>query len=107
MELMPEDIRALLPELGSSDYTPSHELKVPLKLFNPVGPGVWYIFEFDGVDTMFGLCYITDPELGYVSLAELRSVKCLFDMSIERDILWNPETTLDEVKTAIANGNRL
>lgn len=107
MELMPSEIQALLPELGSGGDLPADKVKVPLKLFNPIGPGVWYITEFDGVDTMFGLCYITEAELGYVSLSQLRSIRGLFDMGIERDIYWNADTTLDEVQTAIANGNRL
>jgi len=107
MELMPPEIRKLLPELGSGGELPASELKVPLKLFNPTGFGVWYITEFDGVDTMFGMCYITDAELGYVSLSELRSVKGFFGMGIERDTLWNTNTTLQEVITALSEGKRL
>lgn len=60
-----------------------------LKLFNPAGPGTWLITELepDG-DTLFGLCDLDmgSPELGSVSLRELRSVKLPFGLTLERDV---------------------
>lgn len=48
-----------------------------IKLFNPAGPATWLIcaMEADG-DILFGLCDLGfgEPELGYVSLEELREV---------------------------------
>ncbi len=48
-----------------------------LKLFNPAGPATWLIcaMEADG-DALYGLCDLGfgEPELGYVSLAEIEEV---------------------------------
>ena len=61
---------------------------VPLvKLFNPLGDGVWLATELDADgDTLFGLADLGCPELGSFSLGELESVRLPFDVSIERDI---------------------
>ncbi|WP_456684412.1 DUF2958 domain-containing protein [Bradyrhizobium sp. P5_C11_2] len=59
-----------------------------LKLFNPVGPATWLIcaMEADG-DTLFGLCDLGfgEPELGYVSLEELKEVSAGLAIGLERD----------------------
>ncbi len=101
MELMPEEVRKLLPPLYANEDKKPFEIKVPLKLFDPSGRGTWYITEFDGKDTMFGFC--VSPlgpdcdELGYMSLQEMSAVRNRFGLGIERDIFWNPEITLDKV----------
>ncbi len=65
------------------DHTPV------LKLFTPWGNCTWLISERDteNLDMLFGLCDLgmQSPELGYVSLAELISVKGPFGLRIERD----------------------
>ena len=70
-----------------------------LKLFNPAGSGTWLISEIDdNNDTMFGLCDLGhgSPELGYVSLKELESLKLPFGLKIERDKWFEPTKTLSE-----------
>ena len=60
--------------------------KVVVKLFNPGGPGTWYLTEYDkDRDTAFGLCCIHDKEIGYVSMKELRDFRGTFGLKIERD----------------------
>jgi hypothetical protein len=60
-----------------------------LKLFNPAGPATWLIcaMEPDG-DTLFGLCDlgVGEPELGYVSLEELKEVSAGLVIGLERDL---------------------
>ncbi|WCS25698.1 DUF2958 domain-containing protein [Methylobacterium sp. NMS14P] len=60
-----------------------------LKLFNPTGPATWLIcaMEPDG-DTLFGLCDlgVGEPELGYVSLDELKEVSAGLVIGLERDL---------------------
>lgn len=85
--LIPDDLRAQLLANGAAEREGD---PVPLlKLFNPVGPGCWLITEMaaDG-DTLFGLCDLDMgfPELGYVSLEEITSVRLPLGLSIERDI---------------------
>ncbi|ABY28588.1 DUF2958 domain-containing protein [Methylorubrum extorquens] len=60
-----------------------------LKLFNPMGPATWLIcaMEADG-DTLYGLCDLgfCEPELGYVSLDELKEVSAGLAIGLERDL---------------------
>lgn len=87
MILIPDDIRQRLLANGAAERETDH---VPVvKLFDPVGAATWLITEMmpDG-DTLFGLCDLGFgcPELGYVSLAELESVRGPLGLGIERDI---------------------
>ena len=75
------------------------EAKALLEIVNPTGSGTWLISEIeDDGDTMFGLCDLGhgSPELGYVSLKELESLKLPFGLSIERDISFTPDKSLGE-----------
>jgi len=60
-----------------------------VKLFNPVGAATWLITEMvaDQPDILFGLCDLgfQCPELGYVSLSELESIRLFGALGIERD----------------------
>lgn len=87
MILIPDDIRARLLANGATERETDH---VPVvKLFNPCGAATWLLTEMlpDG-DTLFGLCDLGFgyPELGYVSLAEIESVKAPLGLGIERDL---------------------
>ena len=68
-----------------------------LKLFNPAGSGTWLISQIKG-DLLFGLCDLGQgfPEIGYVSLNELKSVKLPFGLKIERDSSFEPKMSLSE-----------
>ena len=70
-----------------------------LKLFSPWGANTWLITEIaDDGDTMFGLCDLGmgSPELGYVSLSELKSVRGLFGLGIERDLHFKADMTISQ-----------
>jgi len=87
MILIPDDIRQRLLANGVAERETDH---VPVvKLFNPCGAATWLITEMmpDG-DSLFGLCDLGFgcPELGYVSLAEIESVKGPLGLGIERDL---------------------
>ena len=70
-----------------------------VKLFNPVGSGTWLLTELeaDG-DRAFGLCDLGMgcPELGYVSLKELESLRLPLGLKIERDIHWEGDKPMSE-----------
>jgi hypothetical protein len=68
-----------------------------VKFFTPDSSWLWFISEFDGDDLMFGLVISHEIELGYVSLAELKSVKGPMGLPIERDLYYQAKT-LREVK---------
>jgi hypothetical protein len=60
------------------------------KLFTQYGAATWLISEADPDDPnrLFGLCDLGlgSPELGYVSLAEITSVKGRLGLTVERDL---------------------
>ncbi len=94
MDLMPDDIRQRLLANGAID--PRTGIRgetdhVPVvKFFDPTGAATWLITEMmpDEPDILFGLSDLGMgcPELGYVSLAELQSVKGRLGLGIERDL---------------------
>lgn len=61
-----------------------------VKLFCPDGAATWLISEVDpdDPDRLFGLCDLGlgYPELGYVSLAEISSVRGRLGLPVERDL---------------------
>jgi hypothetical protein len=68
---------------GDADHHPV------VKLFTPDANATWLIGEIDpdDPDRLFGLCDLGlgSPELGYVSLAELKTVRGPLGLPIERD----------------------
>ena len=61
-----------------------------VKLFTPDAQATWLLTELDPADgdLAFGLCDcgLGEPELGYVSLAELAGVRGPLGLPIERDM---------------------
>jgi len=61
-----------------------------LKIFTPDGAATWLISEVDpdDPDRLFGLCDLGlgHPELGWVSLAEILSVRGRLGLPVERDL---------------------
>jgi hypothetical protein len=96
MDLMPDDIRAQLLANGAAATETDH---VPVvKFFDPTGAATWLITEMmpDQPDLLFGLCDLGlgCPELGYVSLSELQSVKGKLGLGLERDLHFRPRFPL-------------
>ncbi len=50
----------------------------------------WYVLEFDGSDTFFGLVTGFEDELGYISIKELESLKWNGIPRVERDLHFSP-----------------
>lgn len=106
MMLITKEIRQKLERNAASEgeHTP------PLKLFNPCGPATWLITEImDDGDTLFGLCDLghQSPELGYVSLSELQSVRLPFGLAIERDKSFRAEHSLAVYARAAQRAGRI
>jgi hypothetical protein len=97
-KLVIREVLKALPPLRSTDGKDPSEVRVPVKLFNPCGAGSWYCTEFDSEERVFfGFAEITDGELGYFSLDELEGFRGPLGLGIERDLWWDPETTLADV----------
>ena len=91
MNLITETLRAQLlangqQSLDNDDFDPPPVLK----LFTPDAGATWLLTEIDphDHDHAFGLCDLGQgfPELGYVSLAELQSVRGRLGLPVERDL---------------------
>ncbi len=69
-----------------------------VKLFTPDAGATWLLTEADPdePDRLFGLCDLGlgCPELGYVSLAEIQSVRGKLGLPIERDLFFKPDHPL-------------
>ena len=91
MNLITETQRAQLLANGRQSLD-NDEFDPPpvVKLFTPDAGATWLLTEIDPADHdhAFGLCDLGHgfPELGYVSLAELQSVRGRLGLPVERDL---------------------
>lgn len=71
-----------------------------IRCFTPDAQATWIFTELDPADedTLFGLCDLGlgEPELGYVSLSELQTVRGPLGLFIERDLHWKASKPLSE-----------
>lgn len=70
-----------------------------VKLFTPDANATWLLSELDPCEELlFGLCDlgVGCPELGYVSLRELQSLRGPLGLPVERDRWFGAEKTLDQ-----------
>ncbi|MCC5654625.1 DUF2958 domain-containing protein [Nostoc sp. XA013] len=95
MELLPAEIRAQLPVLYAQEKC--SDAIVYVKFFTPSGNWTWYVTEFDGEDTFFGLVQGFEEELGYFSLNELQEYRGALGIGIERDFHFKP-TPLSQLR---------
>lgn len=113
MELLTKEIEAKLRKNGAINFEHrmrdgnTEDFKPVVKFFNPVGAATWLISEItdEGEDMngnhdliLFGLCDLGfgSPEMGDVSLNELKSIKTRLGLGIERDLYFTADKTLTE-----------
>ena len=89
MKLLTKAILKKLPKLYSQEEK-GLEAIVVVKFFTPDGGWTWYVTEFDGDDTFFGLVDGFEKELGYFSLSELQGARGKLGLPIERDLYFDP-----------------
>jgi len=99
MKLLTKAILSKLPKLYAQEKLGDDAIAY-VKFFTPDSNWTWWITEFDGQDTFFGLCQGQEVELGYSSLAEISSAKGPLGLHIERDKFFKP-TTLREIKAKL------
>src|SRR5271156_3770837 len=94
MNLVTDSLTQKLPANGHAQRTAMDkgedalDFKPVVKLFTPDAQCTWLLTEIDGDGLLFGLCELGlgCPELGYVSLVELQSVRGKLGLPIERDL---------------------
>ena len=85
---------ATLPTFYSTENIPLKDKVIYMHFF--FGGCDWYVAEFDGEDTFFGLVEGHCKEFGYFSLSELESLRGPLSLPVERDLYWQPKT-LEEI----------
>ena len=91
MKLLTAEIEKALQKspIGSTDGQ-GLDADVIVKYFDPCGAGTWLITEGEKQENddwlLYGYCYISVWEWGYVSLSELQKYKGKLGLGIERDI---------------------
>lgn len=91
---------------GKEDHMPV------VKLFNPCGAATWLLTEINPEEQSeaFGLCDLGmgHPELGYVSLEEIESIKLMGGaLYIERDEHFTATKTISEYAAAARQLGRI
>jgi len=87
--LLTDDQREQLLANGRQSAENPHFDPLPVvKLFTPDAGATWLLSELDSEETAFGLCDLGQgfPELGYVSLSELKGLRGKWGLPIERDL---------------------
>ncbi len=83
---------------GKANRNGEQDFKPVVKLFTPWANATWLLTELspDDHDIAFGLCDLGlgTPEIGYVSLAELRNLRGPGGLTVERDLSFKAEKTL-------------
>lgn len=94
-ELLTPELRAQIPALYAQSN--SADAIAYVKFFNPYSNWTWFVTEFDGEDTFFGLVQGHEEELGYFSLLEFRRYRSSYGIRIERDLHFKP-TPLSQLR---------
>jgi hypothetical protein len=95
MILLTKELVNRIPKLYETEELAKKDKVAQAKLFLPGTACTWYVVEFDGLDTCFGLVdlgYEQDVEFGYFSLKELSETKSLYGLGVERDRYFEPRT---------------
>ena len=80
-----------------------------VKLFTPDAQATWLLTELDERDLAFGLCDcgLGEPELGYVHLHELESIRGKLGLPIERDLHFEADRPISEYATLARDQRRI
>jgi hypothetical protein len=99
MILIPDELALQMQYNGwKSAANPDFDPPPVVKLFTPDGGATWLLAELDpeDLDRAFGLCDLGMgfPEVGWVSLSELKSVRGRLGLPIERDLHFKADKSL-------------
>ncbi len=90
MQLLTKELREQLPALYATEKQTDVEKKVVCKFFTPWAAWTWYVMEFDGDDTFFGLVDGFEKEYGYFNLSEIQAIIGPAGLRVERDLYFKP-----------------
>ncbi len=90
MKLLTKNVLALFAKTG--DQSQCEDPLVIAKFFTPDSSWTWYAIEYDPeMQIFFGYVIGPFPEWGTFSLKDLKSVRGVLNLPIERDLYFNPK----------------
>lgn len=97
MGLLPEALKEKLPGLGGNSGGKPGDVIVYTRLVDPTSNWRWYILEFDGEDTCYGLVVTGKNALaGHFTLSELKALRYYDErfgtVGVQRDTFFEPLT---------------
>lgn len=103
---IPQDLGAIM---RANSIERSEDAPPVIKLFTPDGNATWLLSEIDEDEIMFGLCDLGMgcPELGYVYLGELQTVRGRLGLPIERDLHWTATAPMSAYADAARAAGRI
>ena len=111
MKIITKAIEKAFLKQGDTSAMNAKDIKIVMKLFNPMGAGTWYLYEKLDDDIYMCFANLGDPmyaECGTISLSELMSIKLRFGLKIERDMHFEPlSISLRDVIDKIKNGGHV
>lgn len=104
MSLLPDELKADLPGIGSNPETPLRETLVHIRFYDSSNRWNWYVLEYDGEVTFFGLVVSAAAVVaGRFTLTELENLNLddgpSKEQSIKRDIEFLPKTVGELAET--------
>ena len=97
MNLLPKELAAKFPNIGSTEKIPEADKVVIAKFFHPLSHQTWYAVEYNPKDREF-FGYVDtgdyDSEWGYFSLDEMNSLN-VKGLGMERDLYFKPQEIKD------------
>ena len=110
MKIFTKPIEAAFAKQGKTSQKSMADIKIVMKLFNPMGAGTWYIYEKLNEDHYMAFVNLGDPdmaEIGTVSMDELLSFRGWLGLGLERDMHFDPlsVTLLSVYETIKAGGH--
>ena len=110
MKLLTKEILDKFEKQGYTGDKDPKDIKIILKLFNPVGSQSWYVYEKETDDIYWAFVNLGDPinaECGTISMNEIKSIKVLMGLGIERDMYFGFNHTLQEVIDKVKAGQHV
>ena len=111
MKILTSEILKAFAKQGRTGNKSAKDIKIVMKLFNPVGAGTWYLYEKEDDDIYWGFVNLGDidcAECGTVSMNELMAFRGRFGLGIERDMHFKPlSMSLEEVRNIVESGGHV
>ena len=111
MKILTSEILKAFAKQGRTGNKSAKDIKIVMKLFNPVGAGTWYLYEKEDDDIYWGFVNLGDidcAECGTVSMNELMAFRGRFGLGIERDMHFKPlSMSLEEVINIVKSGGHV